>query len=245
MDTVQPDQPTTKINRLTRRSRLVLILTLAIAAFMRLPLITRPILIVVLISNLIALGLIWYIVNRRLNFTAALIFGLMYVLSPWQILYSRLGLFYDIFANALAQKPNPFLFTTWTATGLGIEHVLSPASSINLIASVPRPAEVWLLLIGGAVLLGFPALWFRSRQIFIVVALWVIIPILVASFTDYLMPAIFPLCILAGAGVAWLIKLMPGKPYSRMIILAAYGVVFLSQALWWRGALRYLELMAR
>ncbi len=244
--------------------------------------------------NLVIIGLLWVIVYRYLNFTAALIAGLMYAFSPWAIWYSQppLLLLYSLllipFAPSIyifsetkglarilciplfillmyfylviilpsyssgntTSKANPFTYTIDFVTGLNVERAIEPAQAQVLLINVPRPESVWLLVLGSATLLGLPALWLKSRRIFLVVILWIGIPILLLALKisfnpEEILPVLPALCLLAGAGVAWLIKLMPGKPYSRMIILSAYGVVFLSQALWWRGVLRYLELTAR
>lgn len=289
MDTAQPDQPAIKINHFTRRSRLVLILTLVIAAFMRMNASYRVDTIGV---NLAIIALLWVIVYRYFNFIAAMIAGLMFTLSPWAIWYTgsivvysllllpfaptiyifveakawmrffRVPLFiFILFLYLVFIRPhyytnstpnvNSLVYAINIMTGLGIENAMGSEQTSKLLANVPRPSEVWLLTLGSATLLGLPALWFKSRRIFAVVTLWISLPILVLALMpqamrpDHFLPILPALCLLAGAGVAWLIKLMPGKPYSRMIILAAYGVVFLSQALWWRGVVRYLELTAR
>jgi hypothetical protein len=297
METPQPDQPAIKINRLTRRSRLVLILTLLIAAFMRINASRRLDDIAI---TLAIIALLWLIVYRYLNFTAALITSIMFTFAPWSLLYAQVGLisiaqmllllafacavyariegkkwgwfisvpavlaaipiFLVIISGAYYTKsgnvplsPDAFIFTAQVATGIGVENaVVSQQEAVALLTNVPRPQEIWLLLLGGAAILGFPSLWFRARTMFFLISLWVILPILIFTptwistiYPTYLTLSLPALCLLAGAGVAWLIKLMPGKPYSRMIILAAYGVVFLSQALWWRGVLRYIELTAR
>jgi hypothetical protein len=302
MDTPQPDQPAIKSNYLTHRSWLVLILTLLIAAFIRFSqpgffLGSHP---AAAIIDLFIITLLWLDTYRYLNFTAALIAGMMYTFAPWSLLYSStvilntpqlllllafactiyariegkkwawfisvpavlatILVFHIIISSAYyTDSPNitlsseALISTAQVVSGLEVENaVLFGQDAANLLANVPRPQEIWLLLLGGAAIVGFPALWFRSRLIFFLIALWVTVPILVFTptwlrtiYPSYLMVSLPALCLLAGAGVAWLIKLMPGKPYSRMIILAAYGVVFLSQALWWRGVLRYLEMTAR
>jgi hypothetical protein len=240
-ETAQIGQKAIKTHRLTRRSLVVLILTLLVMAYMRLgaPAAVTPNMVAVVMTHLAVAAALWGIIHRYLNFTAALIFGLMYALSPWAIFYARDSANYGLLADG--NTANPIVYMAWVATGLGVEQVVAPEAAENLLATVPRPGEIWLLTLGAAVLLGFPALWFRSRLFFVIVVLWVVIPILIGLATDYLVPTPLPLCLLAGAGVAWLIKLLPGKPYSRMIVLSAYGVIFLSQALWWRGVLRFLE----
>lgn len=111
---------------------------------------------------------------------------------------------------------------------------------------VPRPGTLWLLFLGSITVLGVPAVWLRNRVIFAALAVWFALTVIlyfraaVASET-YLLPLLPALCILAGAGIAWLIHLLPGKPYSRMIVLAAYGAIFLSQGLWWLAVARYLS----
>lgn len=304
MDATPTDQPAIKLNRLTRRSRLVLVLTLLIAAFMRVYAIDGR-------ANFLSTGfsvavaaILWIVAYRYLNFTVALIAGLMYALSPWAVawgafenvsliqllliiafataIYARLEnknrawiisllscitgvafyvylLLYITLAQVdQAREPNinkfsnldGFVYIAHVTTGIEL------GKSVGIPPHIPYPSEIWLLCIGMATLIGTAAIWFqRYRLIATLLTTWVVTTIMLYILWDFpylalfehtlLIPLIPALCLLAGAGVAWLVKLMPGKPYSRMIILAAYGVVFLSQALWWRGALRYLELMAR
>jgi hypothetical protein len=143
---------------------------------------------------------------------------------------------------------NTFSAMFYAVSGSGFERYLNPEQTTLLQLNIPYPAEIWLLFLSSAALLGLPALYFRSRNIFILAILLGILPAFILSLVHWVLadplmfiPEIPIFCLLAGAGVAWLIKLLPGKPYSRMIVLSAYGVIFLSQALWWRGVLRYLE----
>lgn len=278
---------------MTRRGRLLLLLTLGIAGFVRLtasnPLQERSLieLLVLTALNLGTLSILWLLAYRYLNMIAALMAGLMYALSPWAIFFSPsltlTGVQFTLTAVValaivafrenkgqvllpglvliLASAPllrdflalpivrgteNALTYTVQAAAGIGLEQFIGGRAPVEILANVPRPGEVWMLVLGSTLLIGLPALWLRSKLMLTAALLWLGLPIIAYTlFTPSLSPALFvfslpALCLLAGAGAAWLAALLPGKPYSRMIVLAAFAVVLLSQALWWRGLVRYL-----
>lgn len=223
----------------TRRDLLTLLLVMFIAALLRLD---AAVNLPALALSLIVLAALWGAAQRYLNPTAALVAGMVYAVSPWALFFSGRDLF-----TPLPVYPGP-VFIGWLAGGLGLETALTAPA---LLAAVPRPGEIWLLLLGGVIVLGIPALWLRSKPLLagviaglaLVIVMLALIPAGVALVT--LVIALPALSLLAGAGVAWLSRLLPGGRLSRAVILAAVAVVLLSQALWWRGALRYVEQTTR
>jgi hypothetical protein len=157
-------------------------------------------------------------------------------------------------ANAVARSgenlmptPDALIFNARLATGLGLETWVAPQQTAHLLANVPPPVELWLL-VGGLVVTGLIAIWRPPYRRFVpLLVVWVGLPMAVFSITwtrvypHYFVASIPALCLLAGVGLAWLVSAVPGKPYSRMALLTGFGVLLLTQGLWWRGLLRYLD----
>lgn len=192
-----------------------------------------------ILTAVIALALFAVIENKG----QVLLPGLVLTLASAPLLRDFLAL------PVVTGTENALVYTAQAAAGIGLEQFVSASRSAEILANVPRPAEVWMLILGSMILIGIPALWFKSKLILTAALLWVGLPMIAFTFsTPALSPALFvfslpALCLLAGAGAAWLAALLPGKPYSRMIVLAAFAVVLLSQGLWWRGLVRYLTFL--
>ncbi|MBI5670388.1 MAG: glycosyltransferase family 39 protein [Chloroflexi bacterium] len=151
----------------------------------------------------------------------------------------------------LLLTPDALLTTARFATGLGLETVVAPEQMPDLLAQVPPHPALWslvgvLALLGLIALLAIPA---RRRFAPLLIA-WVVVPLLVFSvswtpvYPHYLIASIPALCLLLGIGVAALLEAVPGKPCRRAGVLTAFAVVVLTQAVWWRGLLRYLDTTA-
>jgi hypothetical protein len=191
----------------------------------------------------------------QLGLLIGLVFTLVWIVEqkPWAalMLIMFLGIIVFFVGGVIiiliaSGFPNQNLLQTITSLLLNIGNYVA-GLNIPGTSAVPRPGEIWLLFLGLATFIGLPALWLRLRTLFTFIVLWIVILIGLALIFDdekgsfILIYALPTFCLLAGAGVAWLIKLLPGKPYSRMIVLATYGAIFLSQGLWWQGVVRYLQ----
>lgn len=140
--------------------------------------------------------------------------------------------------------------------GTGLEHIIAPPNQETIlsnlpervtieavfIANVPRPDAIWLLFLGSATAVGLAALWFSAnRRAALLIYGSVALPLLGALLQPALILALLPgAALLIGAAVTWLLRLLPGGQITRLIVLAAWAAILLSQALWWRGALRYI-----
>ncbi len=162
----------------------------------------------------------------------------------------RLSSALDRNAGPLTFLPDALLTTVQFATGLGLETVVAPEQTADLLVNVPPQPALWSLL-GGLALVGLVALAVsRNRRLALLLIVWLGVPLLVFSlswtpvYPHYLIASIPALCLLISLGVVALIEAAPGKPFSRAVGLAAVAAVLLAQGLWWRGLLRYVDTIA-
>jgi 4-amino-4-deoxy-L-arabinose transferase-like glycosyltransferase len=171
--------------------------------------------------------------------------GIQQVLAddPWPI--------YNAFdrtsGRELALSPDALTYNSWLITGLRLETWVAPEQKREFLEAVPPLTGLWTV-IGGAAVVGLGAVWLRKWRYFApFVTLWAVVPVLIftPTWTDiyvhYFVASIPVLCLLAGIGVVWLADIIPGKPISRAGILAGFAVILITQGIWWRGMLRYLD----
>lgn len=172
-------------------------------------------------------------------------FGIQEVLAddPWPI--------YNAFDRTsgrdLSLSSDALLYNSWLITGLRLETWVAPEQEKEFLQAIPPLTGLWYV-VGIAAVVGLRAVWTRKfRHLALFVTLWAIIPILVftPTWTDtyihYFVASIPALCLLVGVGVTWLADSLPGKPMSRAGVLAGFGVILLTQGIWWRGMLRYVD----
>jgi hypothetical protein len=160
----------------------------------------------------------------------------------------RISNAFDRSGGVLTISPDALFQVIRLATGLGLESWVAPRQQADLLRQVVPPAASWLV-IGAAALVGLVVVWKdRSQRLMAgLLTLWVIGPLLIFTSTwtlvypHYFTASIPALSVLAGIGVAWLAAIVPEKPYSRTVVVAAFGLILLTQGLWWRGLLRYLD----
>lgn len=143
------------------------------------------------------------------------------------------------------------------ATGYGLETWIAPQNQADLLNAVPPPPLLWFI-IGGFMLIGLlgSVIWQRTRPYAALLLAWVLLPLVLftptwtAIYPHYFIASIPAFCLLAGVGVAWLLHLLQTHAqqvimprFSRGIVLAAFCVLLLLQALWWRGALRFVDVV--
>lgn len=132
-------------------------------------------------------------------------------------------------------------------TGYGLETWVAPNQTDDMLAAVPPPALWWL--IGAAALLGIGVMLLRPhmRPLAPIILTWALLPplALIPNWTPvyphYFIGSIPAYMLLAGIGVAWLSRQVPLKQLGRAMLLAAFILILVTQGLWWRGALRYLD----
>jgi hypothetical protein len=138
---------------------------------------------------------------------------------------------------------------TWRlASGLGLETWVTPQQQADLLAKVPIPSLLWVL-IGGAAMIGAGISIYSVRDInpYTLVIFWAALPLIIftPTWTDiyphYFIGSIPALALLTGIGLAWVLERLPRKSAGRTILLGGFAMIVLTQGLWWRGLLRYLD----
>jgi hypothetical protein len=133
------------------------------------------------------------------------------------------------------------------ASGLEVGTYIALYQLQDLDARVPHSTELWLIIVGGATGLGMVVSWLRRyRHMAATLLLWVLMPILLfvpgvlELVIHYYIVVIPALSLLAGIGAEWLVRLIPGKMPIRAVGVAAFCIVLLMQAIWWRGLVNYV-----
>jgi hypothetical protein len=149
--------------------------------------------------------------------------------------------------NGLSLSGDALTHTAQLATGIGMEQQIVPDETEALLASVPAQAQLWALL-GALAVVGAVVIWTKPyRQMAVFVVLWAALPLMIFTptwtqiYPHYFIASIPAYCLLIGAALAWAMKVLPGQPVSQTVVLAAFCVVVLSQGLWWRGLMRYVD----
>lgn len=133
------------------------------------------------------------------------------------------------------------------ATGLRVETWVAPEQQEDMLAAVPSLPLWWL--IGLSTVLGaFVGLLPRSpsRSLGTLLICWVILPFLfflvewTRSYPHYFIASIPGLAILAALGMRWLYRVL-NQWHVNIALLTVYAFILITQGLWWRGALRYLD----
>jgi hypothetical protein len=138
------------------------------------------------------------------------------------------------------------------ATGVGLETWVAPEQQAHLLASLPNFQLLWFVAIGLATLAGLIAVWAKPewRVMSGFVNLWVLAPLVVFTptwtrvYPHYFTASIPALSLAFGMGVvscSGYLKALLRFPLTASLVLAVLGLVLLTQALWWRGLLRYVD----
>ncbi|MGJ3238302.1 MAG: ArnT family glycosyltransferase [Anaerolineae bacterium] len=137
-------------------------------------------------------------------------------------------------------------YLSFLATGYGLETWLAP-SMPDVMNQAVNPSGIWLL-IGGMVLLGTGLLARkRWRTIAPLIIVWAYLPALslipqwAGVYPHYFIASIPALMLLAGVGVAEITELVPLESLGRTIVLVAFAFVLLTQGLYFRGAMRFVD----
>lgn len=136
-------------------------------------------------------------------------------------------------------------FTAQLATGTALEAWLAPQQVTALLANVPALPSLWAIL-GVLALFGLLAVWFSARPLAPLVTLWALLPLVVFApgwttvYPHYFVAALPAYALLTAVGLDALIGFFP-KPFAaRAVLMVAFAALVFTQALWWRGALRYV-----
>ena len=140
-------------------------------------------------------------------------------------------------------------YLAYLATGQGMEIWVAPDQQTDFRARVPSVGIWWI--IGGMVLLG-TALLYREklRPLALLLPVWAYLPALAlipqwaGVYPHYFIASIPALALLAGIGVTFISQVVPLHAVGRSIILVAFCGILLSQGIFWRGLLRYVDTVA-
>lgn len=178
------------------------------------------------------------------------------VMTPYAIGFYQTALENPSQANpeavsTLANDDSNFSFLSlrylgFLATGFGMETWLAPDDQTAMNAAV-TPVGLWFI-IGGMVIVGTGLLWRKQWRWFApLVLIWAYLPALslipqwAGVYPHYFIASIPALMLLAGIGVAQLSDIVPLKSLGSTIILVAFAFILLTQGLYWRGVLRYVD----
>lgn len=133
------------------------------------------------------------------------------------------------------------------ASGLRVETWVAPQQQEDMLSAVPSLPVWWL--VGLTTLLGvFVGLshWSPSRFLGSLLIYWAIVPPLfflvgwTRAYPHYFIASIPGLALLAAIGMRWLYRTLT-QWHTNVILITAYAAILITQGLWWRGALRYLD----
>lgn len=137
-------------------------------------------------------------------------------------------------------------YTFFMATGLGLETWVAPLESQRFLANVPEIPVLWYL--GGLLtLIGLPVVWLRYRALAPFVLIWALLPTLIFTptwtkvYPHYFIGAIPAYTLLTAIGLEGVIRATPNRQITRPALVSLFAVVMLTQGLWWRGTLRYVN----
>jgi hypothetical protein len=137
-------------------------------------------------------------------------------------------------------------YLTYLATGFGMETWVAPQQQDEMLASVPPVALWWI--IGAMVILGTILLYRKPLRVFAPLLLvWAYLPAVAlipqwaGVYQHYFIASIPALMLLIGISVAWISEIVPLQPHGRSIILVAFVFILVTQGLYWRGVLRYVD----
>lgn len=158
------------------------------------------------------------------------------------------ALAYSDTRSAATLAGDALTYSVYMLTGFGLETWIAPAQQAELLEAVP-PTAIWVLLLPLAVIGAVIGL--RNHQaLTLLVLAWALLPALVflpgwtPVYPHYFVASIPAWALLAALGVAWAARIAQFDPLGRVghtLLLGAFAVLLLTQAIWWRGLLRYLD----
>ena len=131
-------------------------------------------------------------------------------------------------------------------TGYGMANILAPAQTSTMNQAVP-PVSLWWILFG-LMLIGIGLLYRqRYRPLAPFLLVWAFLPAfaLITGVTDvhnhYFITSIPALILLVAIATDQISRIVPLQPRGQSIVLIAVAVILLTQSIYWRGVLRYVD----
>lgn len=132
------------------------------------------------------------------------------------------------------------------ATGFGMETWLAPDNQADMNQTVTQ-SGIWLI-IAGMVIIGTGLLGRKKWRLYApLVLVWAYLPALslipqwAGVYPHYFIASIPALMLLAGIAIAQISEIVPLKSFGSTMILVAFAFVLLTQGMYWRGVLRYVD----
>lgn len=142
----------------------------------------------------------------------------------------------------------------WLASGLGSEQYSARDNAADLVAQAGQPIILWVFQGAAFILSILVGIWkYSPPQIAIFFLLWVFLPPLAFSIPlvdvapHYFLPSIAAFCLLVALGVRWIIDWLydvtpkPIRFLVRNTVMLLFGVIFLTQGLFFINTVRYVE----
>ncbi|MGB7340346.1 MAG: hypothetical protein WBC91_15725 [Phototrophicaceae bacterium] len=137
-------------------------------------------------------------------------------------------------------------YLAYLTTGYGLETWLAPNNQAVMNQAV-SPSGIWLIL-AGLLIVGTGLLarkqWRLSAPLLL---LWAYLPALslipqwAGVYPHYFIASIPALMLLIALGVDQIASIVPLKSFGSTIILTAFAFILLTQGLYWRGVLRFVD----
>jgi 4-amino-4-deoxy-L-arabinose transferase-like glycosyltransferase len=156
-------------------------------------------------------------------------------------------------SQGLGLSGDALRYTAYLASGLGVETWVAPNRQAELLASVPVLPALWLM-VGALALVGLFGVWRRYRPLALLLSAWALLPLVVFTptwttvYPHYFIGAIPAYALLSGIGLEMLVGLLsrhlipvPSKRLPRTVLLVGYCVILMTQGIWWRGLMRYVD----
>jgi hypothetical protein len=132
------------------------------------------------------------------------------------------------------------------AAGIAVETQVAPGQTLDLLEQIPRPDRLWWI-VGALSLMGLCVVIGRRHPLAGLLVLWALFPIVIftptwtATYPHYFIASIPAFCLLAGIGSVFLIERFSDNRVFQYAALAVLAIIFVSQSLWWRGVLHYVD----
>ncbi|GAB5491493.1 MAG: hypothetical protein Phog2KO_17080 [Phototrophicaceae bacterium] len=134
----------------------------------------------------------------------------------------------------------------YLATGFGMETWLAPDNQADMNQTVTQ-SGIWLIIAGMAIIGTGLLVRKKWRLLAPLLLAWAYIPAIAlipqwtGVYPHYFVASIPALMLLAGIGVAQISEIVPLKSFGSTIILGAFAFILLTQGMYWRGVLRYVD----
>jgi len=203
---------------------------------------------------------VWLVVRRQyislsllgMSFVLTLLVLLPYLIGLTQTLESDPTRISDAVSRSdastgLSLTFEPIQHFAYLVTGFGLETWVAPEQQPELLANVPSVSLWWLNLLSFFIGVGFALYMPRYRTLTIIFLLWTIAPFFVfiptwtPVYPHYFVASLPIMAIFIAIPIKYLTNIVPLGSIGRVIILSSVALILLTQGIWWRGLVRYVD----